>query len=223
MSEAAVRPEGVGLPVDFNDSAQRAAARACPSLTSGSQWGEIRAQQSAKYGTWLTDLGQSAGDDVSGPQFQLLWRMLREGEPVDTIGGYGETALLRTQGEGLWTPLLLLRYGADPNMRCEMWDALYGGTALHQAATGGNVALVRLLLSAGANPALLDKAGCTAAQAASTEAARRLALANDPNPHITYDGSGAAQAAIMAFVASAQGRVDIHAGSLCEAHAALTA
>ncbi len=105
MSEAAVRPEGVGLPVDFNHSAQRAAARACPSLTSGSQWGEIRAQQSAKYGTWLTDLGQSAGDDVSGPQFQLLWRMLREGEPVDTIGGYGENcAAAHTGGRPVDTP-----------------------------------------------------------------------------------------------------------------------
>jgi ankyrin repeat protein len=48
----------------------------------------------------------------------------------------------------------LLDHGADPNARWAHWDAEV--TPLHLAAVGGNPDVVRLLLQAGADPALRD-------------------------------------------------------------------
>lgn len=110
-----------------------------------------------KYGHWITDLGQGE----SAKKFLILQQMLSDGVDPDTIGGYKETALLRTQGSGLKVPLLLLRHGANPNYRCQQWEG-YGGTILHIAAKKGNLPLVKLLLAAGADTEAVDKSNRTA-------------------------------------------------------------
>ena len=170
--------------------------------------------QSDTYGAWMTDLAQNntsdpLASDREGTEFRQLWKMLRDGQSANTVGGFGETPLLRCQGQGLWVVLLLLRFGADPNFRCEMWDSSYGGTALHMAAKGGQVGPVVCLLNAGANPALLDREGFTPAAAA---------LADDAS-----DGRSKAASAITRFVIGRGCLVDIHAGSLEQAHAAVLA
>lgn len=50
---------------------------------------------------------------------------------------------------------LLLDSGSDPNLRATEWDQ----TPLHVAAYFGNIKVVRLLLSAGANPRVKDSKG----------------------------------------------------------------
>ena len=123
-------------------------------------WDETRQKQNTKYGWWLNDLGQHA----KGPndkEFGILEKMLKDGEPVDTVGGYGETALLRSMGRGIWVPLLLLQYGANPNFRCSLWDDMYGGTMLHMACKNDNLPLIKALLSVGADPTLTDRNGKT--------------------------------------------------------------
>jgi ankyrin repeat protein len=42
----------------------------------------------------------------------------------------------------------LLKIGADPNFR----DVLHGGTCLHEAISGNNIAVIELLLAHGADP-----------------------------------------------------------------------
>lgn len=112
-----------------------------------------------KYGHWITDLGQGAGTEAG--KFSILEQMLSDGVDPDTAGGFKETALLRTQGCGLKVPLLLLRYGANPNHRCDLWET-YGGTILHIAAKHGNLPLVKLLLAAGADTTAVDDSNKTA-------------------------------------------------------------
>jgi len=111
-----------------------------------------------KYGHWITDLASSA--ETEPGKFSILEQMLCDGVDPDTMGGYEETALLRTQGSGLKVPLLLLRYGAHPNYRCNLWET-YGGTLLHIAAKEGNLPLVKLLLAAGSDTAAVDSSNKT--------------------------------------------------------------
>jgi ankyrin repeat protein len=66
---------------------------------------------------------------------------------------------------------VLLEAGADPNF------SYYGSTALHAAAAVGNLKSARKLLAKGANPALLDSAGKTAAQIAEEKHLPELAAA----------------------------------------------
>jgi len=47
--------------------------------------------------------------------------------------------------------MMLVDYGADPNARAVIPPSLYSGTALQQAAGGGE-AVVRTLFGAGADP-----------------------------------------------------------------------
>eukprot|EP00931_Biecheleriopsis_adriatica_P059989 TRINITY_DN35987_c0_g1_i1.p1 TRINITY_DN35987_c0_g1~~TRINITY_DN35987_c0_g1_i1.p1 ORF type:complete len:330 (-),score=55.19 TRINITY_DN35987_c0_g1_i1:208-1197(-) len=112
-----------------------------------------------KYGHWITDLGQSGDSDEE--KNAILSRMLDDGVDPNTIGGFKETALLRTCGCGLRVPLLLLRHGANPNHRCAMWDESHDGSILHAAAKNDNLSFVKMLLAAGADVNALDKSGKT--------------------------------------------------------------
>ena len=174
-----------------------------PKESKTTDWNQIRQRQNAKYGHWLNDLGQWAQRE-KGPRdrdFQILQRMLIDGEPVDTVGGYKETALLRGMGHGIWVPLLLLRYGADPNFRCYLWDSMYGGTILHMAAEQGNLPLIKALLSVGADTTLRDKSGKTAQEICKDEKCANF---------------------IQQFVKDGTGKVDIKSGTLQMAYDRVT-
>jgi len=208
-----------------DDSAMRMAACAPRNVVDprGAENMAVLARQSDTYGGWMTDLAQGIVEDplaADATGFRKLWQMLREGESADTIGGFGETPLLRTQGGGgAWTALLLLRFGANPNFRCQMWDELYDGTALHAASKQGNVPMVVALLNAGANPALLDGQGLTPAAAALAVGVSGGGDDGDGPPK----NQSVAAAAIARFVLGRNARVDIHAGTLEEAHVAVLA
>ena len=216
-----------------DDSAIRASARLPDARMDprGVENMAVLAQQKDTYGFWMTDIAQRSAITenpltAEATEFRTLWQMLRDGCSADTIGGFGETPLLRTNGGDSWTALLLLRFGANPNFRCGTYGhtETYGGTALHAASKRGNVPMVVALLNAGANPAVLDGYGLTPAAAA---------LAGGDGEHVSNaypnNSSGPSQnqsvaaAAITKFVLGQNARVDIHAGTLEEAHAAVLA
>jgi hypothetical protein len=90
---------------------------------------------------WITDISEETTAEES-----LILQQMLSGD----VHPYGNvTALLQTQGCGLKVPLLLLRYGANPNHGCGL---PYGESILHRAARQGDLPLVRLLLAAGADP-----------------------------------------------------------------------
>jgi ubiquitin len=175
------------------------------------------ARQSEKHGWIITDLGQNHGGNPlrpdsgegdpctfadghasNGRNTATLVCMLEAGENPNTIGHFGETALLRTGGRSTWAILILLRYGADPN--CTGIDNYFHTTVLHMAVEAGNLPAVRALLSAGANPAVVDQQGRVPAQVGGPDAC----------------------ALIVDFVTTGAGRVDVKAGTLQESHAAVT-
>jgi ankyrin repeat protein len=87
-------------------------------------------------------------------------KLLALGVPVDARNHGGETALIYASQTGLDGKMvkLLLDAGADPNAETE--DK---ATALMSAAMSGNVLVIEQLLKAGADPAVHDKFGHTAA------------------------------------------------------------
>lgn len=72
--------------------------------------------------------------------------LLKCGANVDTIGGYGRTALLSaaTSREGRFQEVIKLLLRAEANVDAQDFD---GKTALHTAAQAGDLDLVRLLIS----------------------------------------------------------------------------
>merc|ERR1712062_524252 len=91
------------------------------------------------------------------------------------------------------TALLLLRHGADVNHRCGMWDTDHCGSVLHQACKTGNVAMVRLLLSAGADIRARNSAGRLPRQCTRDAAIRQLI------DRYAQDGSGTVQFRNVSF------------------------
>jgi len=97
--------------------------------------------QKEKYGYWLPDLGQTRDDEA-------VIRALNNGAFVDTIGGYGETALNRAvKGGEISTLRILLQAGADANFRNDICD----GYPILVAAARHSLAMVQALREYGAD------------------------------------------------------------------------
>lgn len=109
----------------------------------------------AQYTALLRQLWDAVDADAAGPVAELLGPDRRlfpvrpdEAEPLWLVtrraAGRGATAVLE---------LLLGKFGCDPNWK-ERSDA--GSTAMHWAAASGNVAVIRTLVDASADPTLVD-------------------------------------------------------------------
>jgi len=97
--------------------------------------------QRETYGHWLSDLGQTRDDDT-------LIRALNDGAFVDTIGGYGETALNRAVfGGEISTLRILLQAGADANFS----NVICGGYPILAAAGRHSLVKVQALREYGAD------------------------------------------------------------------------
>lgn len=82
--------------------------------------------------------------------------LLESGAQVNGVNQFGQTALQVMMMGSLPVAQLLLKHGADPNVR----DRSTGATPLHDAARTGFTDTVRLLLQFQANPNARDNKNC---------------------------------------------------------------
>uniref|UniRef100_A0A8C6TBI2 Cyclin-dependent kinase inhibitor 2A/B (p15, inhibits CDK4) n=1 Tax=Neogobius melanostomus TaxID=47308 RepID=A0A8C6TBI2_9GOBI len=83
-------------------------------------------------------------------------QLLRSGAEVNGVNQFGRTALQVMMMGSLPVAQLLLKYGADPNVK----DRSTGATPLHDAARTGFTDTVRLLVHFHADPNARDNKNC---------------------------------------------------------------
>lgn len=82
--------------------------------------------------------------------------LLQSGAKVNGVNRFGRTALQVMMMGSLPVAQLLLKFGADPNVR----DRSTGATPLHDAARTGFTDTARLLIQFQANPNARDNKNC---------------------------------------------------------------
>lgn len=142
---------------------KRPGVLSAPSDQAARQWLQTRSDRSRFAGTPVLEIAAQNND------LRLLRVLLARGAAVNGRGVYSYTALIRAASRAnVEVVALLLRTGADPNLR----DTMFGETALHKATRSASRRfpessdtaerrreIVQLLLKKGANPNLADNRG----------------------------------------------------------------
>ncbi len=108
--------------------------------------------------------GDAFAESARWGEFEILKDMLARGIPIDGKAGNGATALMHAASGGQTRIVeYLLKHGADPNISADdHWRTALMSclAALHKE--GKYLAILQLLLDAGADPNLRDREGRTA-------------------------------------------------------------
>lgn len=135
----------------------------------GLQTEDVKVRTEAEKEKYRCSFAEAAADAASGNDaaLEVLEKMRSDGIDPNEIVSAGATALvdcitrLHAGANTTKEALLLLRYGADPNLRCQYLDAFRGGSCLHIAVRLKSLPHVKLLLAAGARTDDVDCEGRT--------------------------------------------------------------